>query len=351
MQNEFSPSEKRGFGSDNHAPIHPDILKSIESANKGHAPSYGTDTWTELACVEFKKHFGPDIDVHFVFNGTAANVLSLRTAQARFETTLCSDVSHIHHDECGAPEFFAGKTIPVKSENGKISIAELDKFIIRKGDQHFSQPRVVTITQPTELGTCYTIQEIRDLCQWAQKNQLYVHVDGARLTNAVVYLNTDYKTMLTETGVDILSFGGTKNGLMFGEAVIIFNSKLKKDFKYIKKQSAQLPSKTRFIACQFTAYFKNDLCFTMAKNSLDRARELYLGLKTIPGLEIDWAPESNAVFPKIPKIHIKTLRDHSFFYVWDESSFVCRLMTSWDTTPADVENFIEIVRSTLTKSS
>ena len=339
MQN--NPVEiKRGFGSDNHAAIHPEILKSIADANMGHAPSYGTDHWTDEAIQEFRKQFGKDVDVHFVFNGTAANVLSLRAAMTRFQTALCSDTAHLHHDECGAPEFFAGKLVPVESKNGKISLASLEKYMIRKGDQHYSQPRVVSITQPTELGTCYSIQEIQELCQWAHKNNLIVHVDGARIANAVAFLKTDFKSMLTDTGVDILSFGGTKNGLMFGEAVVIFNNELKKDFKFIKKQSAQLPSKTRFVSCQFIAYFKNNLYLTMAQNSLDRAQELYEGLKQMKEFEINFKPESNAVFPKIPQPLVKKLKEHSFFYVWDETTFICRLMTSWDTTSDDVKNFI-----------
>ena len=339
MQNNTNEA-KRGFGSDNHATIHPLILKSITAANVGHAPSYGTDQWTEMAIKEFQKQFGTPVDVHFVFNGTAANVLSLRATITRYQTALCSDVSHLHHDECGAPEFFAGKTIPIESSNGKISIASLEKFVVRQGDQHYSQPRVVSLTQPTELGTCYTIQEIKDICTWAHKNNLYVHVDGARLANAVAYLKTDFKSMLTDTGVDILSFGGTKNGLMFGEAVVIFNDGLKKDFKYIKKQSAQLPSKTRYVACQFLAYFHEELYLKMAKNALERAAELYEGLRQFKQFELNWAPESNAVFPKIPQPLVKKLKEHSFFYVWDETTFVCRLMTSWDTTSDDIQNFI-----------
>jgi threonine aldolase len=339
MQNK-SQDIKRGFGSDNHASIHPEIVKSIIDANIGHAPSYGTDQWTAAAIQEFRKQFGQDIDVHFVFNGTAANVLCLRAAMTRLQTTLCSDTAHLHHDECGAPEFFAGKLIPVKSTNGKLTIASLEKYLIRKGDQHYSQPRVVSLTQPTELGTCYSVQEIKQICLWAHQNNLLVHVDGARLANAVAFLKTDFKTMLSDTGVDILSFGGTKNGLMFGEAVVIFNPDLKKDFKYIKKQSAQLPSKTRFVSCQFLAYFRNDLYLTLAQNSLARAQELYEGLKQIKEFEINFPPESNAVFPKIPQPLVKNLKEHSFFYVWDEETFVCRLMTSWDTTSDDIKNFI-----------
>lgn len=344
MQNN-QDEHKRGFGSDNHAAIHPEILKSIAEANIGHAPSYGTDRWTEDAVLEFKKHFGNHVDVHFVFNGTAANVLSLRCAMTRFQSALCSDTAHLHHDECGAPEFFAGKLIPVESTNGKLSIATLEKYIIRLGDQHYSQPRVISVTQPTELGTCYSVQEMKAIGQWARKKGLIFHVDGARLTNALVHLKTDFKTLITDAGVDILSFGGTKNGLMFGEAVVIFNSELKKDFKYIKKQSAQLPSKNRFVACQFLAYFKNDLYLKMAQNSLMRAQELYEGLKTLRHFELGFKPESNAVFPKIPQTQVKKLKEHSFFYVWDEATFVCRLMTSWDTTSDDIQSFVAYCKS------
>ncbi len=334
----------KGFGSDNHAGIHPLILNKMIESNGDHEPSYGTDQYSEKAILEFKKHFGPACDIHFVYNGTAANVLCLRAAIKDYESFLCSDVSHLNVDECGAPEFFAGKLIPVPSQDGKIIISELENFLIRKGDQHYSQPRLISLTQPTELGTCYTLEELRQIVTLAKKHQLYVHIDGARLTNAVQHLNTTYKAMTVDLGLDLLSFGGTKNGLMFGEAVVIFNHDLKKDFKYIRKQSAQLPSKTRFIASQFSAYFENNLCFEIAAHVLRMAQLLRAELEQYPQFKITVPTESNAVFVQFPKSLISELRKEYFFYVWNEKTFECRLMMSWDTTPEEIQGFVQVIK-------
>ena len=291
----------KGFGSDNHAGIHPDILKKIIDSNINHEPSYGTDQYSDLAIKEFRKNFGQNCDVHFVYNGTAANVLCLRAALKDYESFLCADVSHLNIDECGAPEFFSGKLIPVPSKDGKIIFSELERFLIRKGDQHYSQPRLISLTQPTELGTCYTLQEIQAIMTFAKKHNMYVHIDGARLTNAVQFLQTTYQAMTTDLSVDLVSFGGTKNGLAFGEAVLILNKDLQKDFKYIRKQSAQLPSKTRFIASQFTGYFENNLCFDIATHVLKMAQLLREELERFPEFESTAPTQSNAVFVKIPK--------------------------------------------------
>lgn len=338
----------KGFGSDNHAGIHPDILKKIIDSNINHEPSYGTDQYSDLAIKEFRKNFGQNCDVHFVYNGTAANVLCLRAALKDYESFLCADVSHLNIDECGAPEFFSGKLIPVPSKDGKIIFSELERFLIRKGDQHYSQPRLISLTQPTELGTCYTLQEIQAIMTFAKKHNMYVHIDGARLTNAVQFLQTTYQAMTTDLSVDLVSFGGTKNGLAFGEAVLILNKDLQKDFKYIRKQSAQLPSKTRFIASQFTGYFENNLCFDIATHVLKMAQLLREELERFPEFEITAPTQSNAVFVKIPKHLISELRKHYFFYVWDEKTFECRLMISWDTTPEDIQGFIQLIREILT---
>ncbi len=337
----------KGFGSDNHSGIHPDILKKFIESNIEHQPSYGTDTYSEQAIEFFKNYFGKNCDVHFVYNGTAANVLCLRAALKDYESFLCSDVSHLNIDECGAPEFFSGKLIPVKSENGKIILSELEKYVIRKGDQHYSQPRLISLTQPTELGTCYTLNEIKNIVSFAKKHNMHVHIDGARLTNAVVYLKTTFKEMITDLGIDIVSFGGTKNGLAFGEAVLILNKDLQKDFKYIRKQSAQLPSKTRFIASQYIGYFQNDLCFKIAQHSLAMAQLLRQKIETLTDIQITEKTESNAVFAKIPKHLISTLREKYFFYVWNEKTYECRLMMSWDTTPEDIQGFHQLLEKNL----
>lgn len=337
----------KGFGSDNHSGIHPSILKSIIDANIDHAPSYGTDELSAEAIRIFKTHFGPQIDVHFVYNGTAANVLSLRAGMKNYQSVICADQSHLNIDEGAAPEFFAGKLIPVLSENGKIKIDEVEKQIIRKGDQHFSQVKMISLTQPTEVGTCYSLDEIKTIVQLAKKHNLYVHIDGARLSNACVNLNTNFKQMTTDLGIDIVSFGGTKNGFAFGEAVIIINPDLQKDFKYLRKQSAQLPSKTRFIACQFKAYLENNLFLEIARHEIQMAQLLENELRTLnrTDITISYPVNSNAVFVKIPKHLIKTLREHYFFYIWNEQTFECRLMTSWDTHKDDITGFIDLLRS------
>lgn len=330
----------RGFGSDNHAGTHPRILESLARANIEHAPSYGTDEWTEEAVRAFRKHFGESSQVFFVFNGTAANVTALRAITRPWQSVLCSDVAHINLDECGAPEQMGGfKLQTVPSIDGKISVESLEKQFIRRGDQHFSQAAVLSITQPTELGTVYSIEELRSLITWARDRKLYVHIDGARLANAAVSLQKTFAEFTTDLGVDVVSFGGTKNGLMMGEAVIFLNKALAHDFKYVRKQSAQLPSKSRFIACQFIEYFKNDLWKDIAGNSLERARELYDAVRDIPGVGVRTPPTSNAVFATIPSAWVKPLREKFFFYVWDENTFECRWMTSWDTQSADIQNF------------
>lgn len=336
---------KRGFGSDNHSGVHPQILSSLLSANQDHAPSYGTDEWTDKAIAEFRKHFGPQAQVFFVFNGTAANVTALRALTRPYHSVLCSDVAHIHVDECGAPELMAGcKLIAVPSHHGKISVPDLDKAFIRRGDQHFSQSQVLSITQPTELGTTYSVEELKSLISWAKSKQLFVHIDGARLANAATYLKKSFKEITTELGVDVVSFGGTKNGLMMGEAVIFLNRELAQDFKYIRKQSTQLPSKSRFIACQFEAYFANDLWKDIAMHSHEMALYLYESVRDISGVEVREAPQSNAVFAKIPSTWVKKLRSNFFFYVWDENTFECRWMTSWDTQKQDVDEFAKLLK-------
>lgn len=338
----------KGFGSDNHSGVHPKIFKSLTEINLDHAPSYGTDAASEQAIAKFKEHFGPQTEVFFVFNGTASNVLSLRFLVERHESVLCSDISHMNLDECGAPEFFAGKLIPLKSENGKLTLQTLKEALVRRGDQHYSQARAISLTQPTELGTCYSLNELKEICDWAHANQMHVHIDGARLTNALVHLKCNFNEMTTQTGVDVVSFGGTKNGLMMGEAILVLNKNLaqisKQKLKYIRKQAAQLPSKTRFIACQFNEYLSNNLFLEIAQHSCQLAQELFNKLQDIPAIKITVPRESNAVFAIIPKEWIKPLKEKFFFYVWDEKTFECRLMLSWDSKSSEVQQFAELAK-------
>lgn len=335
----------RGFGSDNHAGVHPILMKAISAANADHAPSYGTDEWSARAKTIFKEHFGPKAETHFVFNGTGANVTALRSMILPWQSCLVSSQSHLNVDECGAPDVFAGKLISLPTTDGRLSLNQLQGALIRQGDQHFAQMRAVSLTQPSELGTCYSLAEIAAICDWAHKNQLYVHVDGARLANAVASLKTTFSEMILQTGVDIVSLGGTKNGLMMGEAVIILNPALQSQFSYIRKQSMQLPSKTRYIAAQFETYLGTELWKEIANHSLAMAKLLRESVEGVDSVKITQPTESNAVFACIPKPWVSQLREKYFFYVWDAASTECRWMTSWDTASEDILGFANAMTS------
>lgn len=336
---------RKGFGSDNHCGAHPKIMKALSDANVGHLPSYGTDELTEQCIAEFRRHFGKSTEVYFVFNGTAANTLSLRALTQSYNSVFCSDVAHVYLDECGAPEIMGHcKLIPLTSVGGKITSSQISENLVRLGDQHSTQPKAITITQPTEMGTVYTLREIKEIVDLCHKNNLYVHVDGARLPNACVSLGCTFKELTSDLGVDIVSFGGTKNSLVFGEAILILNSKLGSDFKYIRKQSMQLPSKSRYIAAQFLALFKNDLWKENAEHILKLAKLLQEEVKGIPTVKVTQEVQSNAVFATIPKELLKPLREHFFFYVWDEKTFECRWMISFDTTESEIKEFAKLIR-------
>ena len=331
---------KRGFGSDNHSATHPRILEALMQVQSGHVPSYGTDQYSDIAIKLFREKFGNAAEVYFVFNGTAANVLSLKTLAKSYHSVICSDVSHLNVDECASPEVLAHcKLWTLPTTDGKLKLDTLKQSIIRKGDQHFSQMKIVSLTQPTEYGTVYSISEMQEIVNWAHDEGLKVHIDGARLANAAVQLKVSFKQLITDLKIDAVSFGGTKNGLMFGEAVILFDPSLKEDIKYYRKQLGQLPSKTRMIAAQFAAYLKDDLWKEIASHSLEMAQLLYENILNNPHVQITQKPQSNVVFAIIPKDWLKKLRDEHFFYVWNEKTNECRWMTSWDTQKEDVLNF------------
>ncbi len=339
---------KRGFGSDNHSGVHPEIMQALIAANAEHAPSYGTDDWSQKAEIKFREHFGAETQVFYVFNGTAANALALKTLAQTYESVLCTDISHINVDECAAPEFFfGGKLIPIKSKNGKLTPSDLEPHLIRGGDQHFSQPKVLSITQPTEIGTVYSYEELKALCDFAKLKNLFIHIDGTRISNAALRLELPFKQFTTDLGVDLVSFGGTKNGLLFGEALLFLKKDAAKNFKFIRKQAAQLPSKSRFLAASFERYLTHSLFKKIAQHECQMAELLYQGLKEIPQVQVTQARESNAVFAILPRPWIKVLRQEFFFYVWDEATFECRLMTSWDTQEQDIHEFIKKIRSLL----
>ncbi len=336
----------RSFGSDNHTSVHPQIMQSILDCNHDHAASYGTDDLSLALQQKIKSIFGQNAESHLVFNGTAANVLCLKAGLKSFESCFVSDVSHLHLDECAAPESYSGKLITVPSKNGKINLENLKKNLTRRGDQHYSQTRMVSLSQPTELGTVYEIDEIKEITTWAHEQHMFVHIDGARLANAAAYLKCDLVDLTTSLNVDLISFGGTKNGFLFGELVIILNKTLQKDFKYYRKQLCQLPSKTRYMANQFLTYFDSQLYKKIAHHSHEMAIYFENEIKNkIPEIQITQKVQSNAIFAVIPKSWVKPLREKHFFYVWDESTFECRLMTSWDTTKSDIHSFIETAES------
>lgn len=340
--------QSRGFASDNNSGIHPDILAAIAAVNKGHAVAYGDDEVTARAIKRIHEHFGSHAEVFFTFTGTAANVLGLSAAMRPYHAVICSELAHINVDECGAPERFLGsKLLTIPTQNGKIAPADIDRYMHGFGDQHHAQPRVVSVSQATEMGTVYSVDELSCLADYAHSHKLLFHVDGARLSNAAVALGKSFKEMITDTGVDILSFGGTKNGLMLGEAIIFLKPELANDFKFIRKQAMQLASKMRFIAAQFEAYLSNNLCFKTAGHANRMARLLAAEVAKIPQVQITQTVEANGVFAILPKSVILKLQEQYFFYVWDEERSEVRWMTSFDTTEEDIRGFVNALKNLL----
>lgn len=337
---------KKGFASDNNAGVHPDIMSAIKEANKGHCKAYGDDPYTEKALRLFKAHFGKSSECFFVFTGTAANVLSIETAIEPFQAVICPETAHIHEDECGAPERFSGsKLLTLQTPDGKIGMNDVMKHMNNIGFEHHVQPGMVSITQATELGTVYSLEEISEMAMLAHKHNMYLHIDGARLANAAVSLNLDFYQLITEAGVDILSFGGTKNGMLNGEAVVILNRDLARNFKYKRKQAMQLSSKMRFIAAQFIAYFENDLWKKNAIHANNMAKLLADQVKNIPGVKITQEVQANGVFAEIPKDIIPILQKEYFFYIWNENKSEVRWMTSFDTSEEEIIDFVGLVRA------
>lgn len=342
----------RVLASDNYAGGLPEMIEAIEECNTKYARSYGYDTITKKAVNEFKKEFGPDIEVSFVFNGTGANVLSVSCATQSHNGVLCADTSHLYVDESTAPEVFTGcKFIPLKTnEEGKIEPDTIKKAIIRRGDEHHPQINTLSITQPTEYGTVYTLEELDEIGKILKENDIIFHMDGARLYHAALNLNNTFKQMTKDVGVDILSLGGTKIGLLFGESVVFFDRRLSKNLKYKQKQSMQLPSKMRFISAQFLRLFKDEIWKRSASHSNKMAQKLYDGVKGISKIKITKPVQSNVVFAIIPREWNTTLIEHTPFYVWREETNEVRWMCSFDTTDKDIDDFVEIVKELVQNS-
>ena len=331
----------KSFASDNYSGIHPEIFEAIQQANVNHQISYGDDWFTLQAKKHFEKEFGK-VSILYTFNGTGANVICLKCCTLPFQAVICSEYAHILIDECGAPTQSIGcSLLPLSTSDGKLTPEIISPLLSRIGNVHNTQPKVISISQSTELGTVYSLDELKSLCQFAHDNGLYVHLDGARISNAVASLGVSLKEATIDCGIDIMSFGGTKNGLMMGEAVLIFNEELTKNAPYFQKQSAQLFSKNRFIAAQFCALLNNELWLRMATHANKMAQLLALQVSQLPKVTITRKVDANAVFVIIPQHVIKTLQLLYPFYVWDERTSELRWMCSFDTTEEEVLLFVK----------
>ena len=338
----------KDFASDNHAGVHPDLLEAIATANVEHSGSYGADEWTQGAEAAFREHFGAEARVFPVFNGTGANVASMDALTAPYEAAICTDVAHMQVDECGAPERLAQtKLLLVEHTDGKLTASDISRWEPKRGDEHHVQPRVVSITQATELGTVYTLEETRAIADEAHRLGMHLHVDGARLSNAAAALGVSLRELTTDAGVDIVSFGATKNGALVGDAVVILNPELAHDFVFTRKQLGQLASKMRFISTQLTALLADGLWLRNAAHANEMAHSLAAAVSEVPTVEIVYPVEANAVFARLPRQAIddllESLEGEHPFYIWDEADNVVRWMCAWDTTAEDVERFAAAV--------
>ncbi len=328
---------ERAFASDNASGVHPRVLAAIAAANQGHTPAYGDDPWTARASAALCEAFNSDAEVLFCFGGTGANVISLAAVTRPHEAVLCADSAHVWSSECAAPErFLGGKLIPIAHQFGKISSAEITPYLGPGRGVHHTRPRVVTVTQPTEYGVLYSREELRELADFVHQHGLLLHVDGARFANAAAALGCTLAELGPECGVDILSFGGTKNGLLGGEAVLIFNRAATLHADYTRKQAMQLASKMRFISAQFLAYLEDELWRTLASQANQMASLLVTHCTDIDGLDFICPVDCNMLFPRLPQPVITELQKSFYFYTWDEQESIARWITSFDTTETDV---------------
>ena len=333
------------FVSDNASGVHPEVLAAIASANDGHAVAYGHDEYTERARQVLREHFGTQVEILFALTGTGANVLALQSVLHSYQAIICADCSHLHRDECGAPEKFIGsKLLPAPTREGKLTPELIAPSLADTSMVHRAQPRVVTVSQCTEWGTIYTPAELTALSKFCRDNNLLLHVDGARLCNAAVALDLPLKAITADCGVDILSFGGTKNGLMGAEAVVYFEPKLAQNAAFFRKQAMQLPSKMRYIAVQFEALLGGELWQRNAAHANAMAARLAAAIDDIDSLNIVMPVESNAVFVQLPPACIAKLQAVFVFAVWNTPQSIVRWMTSFDTTENEVDQFAEQIR-------
>jgi threonine aldolase len=330
----------RSFASDNNAGVHPEVFHALAQANSGHVVGYGDDLYTRALELAFRKEFGDGAATFPVFNGTGANVLSLKALAKSHQAVICAEGAHIDVDECGAPESWTGsKLIPVPTPNGKLTPKLVESVCHGVGDQHHVQPRVISISQSTERGTVYTAREVEALARFAHSHGMVLHMDGARISNAAASLGLTLRQATRDLGVDVLSFGGTKNGLMGADAVVLFDATLAAEFPFLRKQGTQLASKMRYLSAQLNAVLADGLWRRNAEHANRMAKLLETLLRLNPDLKVIYRVEANAVFVCIPRRAITKLRKRYFFYTWDEAASVVRWMCSWDTTEADVREF------------
>ncbi len=347
----FEPTDDgfaRCLASDNFAGVHPQVLDRLVACNRGHARAYGEDAVTARARAAFSRLLGQEAATHFVFNGTAANNSALMAFARPFGAVLCADVAHLYNDESTAPERFLGmRLVPLRSRQGKVDPATVGEALGRGHGVHAAVPVALTLTQPTELGTVYTCGELRELVEVAHRSGLGVHVDGARIGCAAASLGVSLREMLVETGVDALSFGGTKQGMLCGEAVVFLRPGLGADFPYWQKLSMQLASKMRFLSAQFEALLEGDLWLENGRRANAMARRLEGAVRDLPEVEVLYPVEANSVFARIPPAKIAPLQQASFFWPWDERAGTVRWMCAFDTEPDDVDRFAATLRSSL----
>ncbi|NKX54850.1 threonine aldolase family protein [Arthrobacter mobilis] len=338
----------RGFASDNYSGVHPEILEALANANGGHQVSYGEDVYTGRLQQVMAGHFGPGAETFPVFNGTGANVTALMSLLPRWGAVICAATSHINVDENGAPERVGGmKLLAVPTEDGKLTPELIDREAWGWGNEHRAQPLAVSITQSTELGTLYTVEEIRSIADHVHARGMKLHLDGARLSNAAAALGLPLRGFTRDAGVDVLSLGGTKNGLMFGEAVVVFDQQTAAQLTYLRKMNMQLASKMRFVSAQLVALYEGDLWLRSASHANAMAARLRAAVEGLDGLSITQATEANAVFAALPPGAADRLREKFRFYDWDAAKGEVRWMCSFDTTEEDVDAFAEAIREEL----
>nr|MDK2850132.1 threonine aldolase [Candidatus Cloacimonadota bacterium] len=333
------------FGSDNHSGVHFTVFSALQQANTGFCPAYGDDPLTKNILQSIEALFGSDCEAFFVMTGTGANVLALQSLINSYNAIICAESAHINVDECGAVQKCTQARLrPVKTTDGKLTPALIAPYLLGDRDQHHSQYKIISISQSTEYGTLYSLEELKALADFAHDHNMYLHIDGARLANAVVALNSNLKSMTYDIGADIVSFGGTKNGLLFGEAIISFHPELTKNFRFYRKQCNQLFSKMRFIAAQYEAYLDKDLWRKNAEHANAMAHLLAKRLKSVPELKISQKVYVNSVFVTMPKEWVEPLQQKYMFYTWNESINEQRLMCSFNTLEEHIDDLMESIQ-------